>query len=223
MLVLGNRHLGPDIWSFSIPAFATCPGCSFPCLAVCTAMRGHYMHQAVRDFHRENWERSLDPPRFQRDMIREIKSRFVRDLRVHVAGDFYDVPYVQSWTRIVRRCRTTTFLAYTRSWRRPELLDPLVELSRLPNMRMFWSEDAQTGACDRPEGRRAFLCATAADELVVPREPILVFRDDTRSVRKWFGPAWVCPKEQGTPTLITCSACRRCLLPDPLPRNPRKP
>ncbi len=46
-----------------------------------------------------------------------------------------------------------------------------------------------------------------------------MFRTDTRVPRKWVGPVWICPKEQGIPNGLTCESCRRCFVPGPMPRG----
>jgi hypothetical protein len=171
--------------------------------------------------HRANWERALDDPAlFAKDMVDEVRYRRVIYLRIHVAGDFFSVLYIQAWTKIARSCPRVKFLFYTRSWRVPELLPPLLELARLPNVYAWWSEDRDSGSAVLPVGRRCFLCIDKADEALVPPGVDLVFREDTRAVKKWVNGVWVCPKENGTGAGITCSACMRCLRPGPLPLPP---
>ncbi len=219
MLTEGNTHLGKAIWTFSLPARSTCPGATPACLLACYALRFRFFVGPAPALHKRNWERSLEPQTFARDMIREIRRQGVAILRVHVAGDFYSVPYIHAWCRIARACHRVTFLFYTRSWTVPELVDPLVELASLDNVFAWWSEDRDTGPCLLPSGRRAFLCVTEADEALVPHDVDLVFRDKTRTPRKWVGPVWVCPKEQNVPHDLTCSSCRRCFEPGPMPRR----
>jgi hypothetical protein len=144
----------------------------------------------------------------------------VKSLRIHVAGDFYSVPYLQAWLTIARACPGVKFLFYTRSWRMPELLPHLLALASRPNVHAWWSEDRNSGSAVLPVGRRCFLCVDAADEALIPPGVDLVFREDTRAVRKWVGGAWVCPKENGTAAGITCSSCLRCLRPGSFPVPP---
>jgi hypothetical protein len=84
-----------------------------------------------------------------------------------------------------------TFLFYTRSWRVDELRPHLVELASLTNVYAWWSEDRDTGPAVLPVGRRAFHCVDAEDEALVPPGADLVFREDTRQVKKWVNGA--CP------------------------------
>ncbi len=148
-------------------------------------------------------------------MIAEIRFRRVKSVRIHVAGDFFSVEYAQAWLAIARRCKTTSFWFYTRAWRAQEICDMLTALASLPNVYAFWSEDRDTGPCDLPFGRRAFLCTTIQDELIVP-PGVLVFRQKTSAVRKFNNGSWVCAKEQGTKTGVTCSICKVCVSRAPM-------
>jgi hypothetical protein len=78
-------------------------------------------------------------------IITEIHRRGVHTLRIHVSGDFHDATYVHKWAAIARRCPQTTFYAYTRSWRVPSIVPALVALADRPNVRLWFSSDAETG------------------------------------------------------------------------------
>jgi hypothetical protein len=220
MLTLGNDHLGPNFWTFSIPAFSTCPGSTLACLSVCYALGFLFSVKRNLAKHKDNWERATAPDLFAKDLIREVRYKLVRVLRVHVAGDFFGVAYVKAWVKIAGTCKTVKFLFYTRSWRVEELRPHLTELATLPNVFAFWSEDRDSGPSLMPVGHRCFLCVDAEDEALVPPGVDLVFREDVRTARKWVNGAWVCPKEQGAGSAITCSSCLRCVLPGPFPIPP---
>lgn len=217
----GNAHVGWLIHTFSLPAFSTCPGSTLACLAGCYALGFLFSVKTTLRSHQANWERALDAPEaFAAEMVAEVRFKLVKYLRIHVARDFFGVAYVRAWTRVARSCPRVKFLFYTRSWRVPEILPHLLELAALPNVYAWWSEDRDTGSAVFPVGRRAFLCVDSADEALVPPGVDLVFRDDTRAVRKWVNGVWVCPKENGTGAGITCSSCMKCLLPGPFPVPP---
>ncbi len=217
LLQRGNTHLGDLIHTFTLPAMSTCPGATFACLLVCYALGFARYARSSLARHADNWERAKSLAEFEKAMVVEIRFRAVQVLRIHVGGDFHSVAYTKAWTRIAQRCPTTTFLFYTRSWRVPEIATALVELATLPNVAAWWSEDRDSGPGPLPGGRRCFLCVEAGDEALVPEGVDLVFREKTKSPRKWIGASWVCPKEQGTGARITCSTCRRCFLPGPMP------
>jgi Gene product 88 len=221
MLSLGNSHLGPHIHSFSLPAFSTCPGATLACLTACYALEFLFYVKTNLTKHQAHWERAEEPTQFTKDLIAEIRWRQVQILRIHVAGDFFGIAYIKAWIRIAKACKRVTFLFYTRSWRVAELRPHLIELASLPNVYAWWSEDRDTGPADLPVGRRCFLCVAAEDETLVP-PGVLVFREDTKAPRKWINGSWVCPKEQGAGGQVTCSACRRCFLADPLPLPPQE-
>jgi hypothetical protein len=216
MIYRGNTHLGPLIHTFSLPAFATCPGSTLACLAACYALGNLFRMGPSLRRYQANWENALDEAAFARSITAEIRWKLVKTLRIHVAGDFFSIAYIRAWIRIAKSCKQTRFLFYTRSWRVAELRPHLIELASLPNVFAWWSEDRDTGPADMPVGRRCFLCVEAADEALVP-PGVLVFREDVKTARKWLNGSWVCPKEQGTGSEVTCSSCLRCLVPGPLP------
>jgi hypothetical protein len=150
---------------------------------------------------------------FERRMIAEIRRRGVHVLRIHVSGDMYSSEYAMKWVRIARRCPRTSFYGYTRSYRIPEILPVLVELSRQKNVTLWWSVDAETGIPTTvpPNVHLAYLQTTAEDD---PGPSDIVFR--TRPLRGTpitrIGLSVVCPTENGTHQAenTTCTSCRRC-------------
>jgi hypothetical protein len=142
----------------------------------------------------------------------EVHRRGVHTLRIHVSGDFYDARYVEKWSAIARRCPRTIFYGYTRSWRVSSLLPALVALADRPNVRLWFSCDAETGLpLDLPLGVRVAYLQTDRHE-----EPTgdLIFR--VRPLRKLASPhptvPIVCPSEVTAPRPIgvTCTSCRLC-------------
>ncbi len=212
----GNSKLGTLIHHWSIPAviLAICVGASELCRKLCYAMRGHYNQRNVKDALLRNYEESLHDD-FVTRACGWIRQLFVRVIRIHASGEFYSATYVDKWSEIARRNPGVTFYAYTRSWRKAEILDRLVEFASLPNVALWFSCDRETGpAPEVPRVRRAFLMTDDAD---LPRFPVdLVFRDKDQSVLKWVGPTLVCPAENGI-TTTTCSQCQLCFRAKPMP------
>ncbi len=181
-------------------------------------MRGFFVMPSVAAMHAATLAASLEPG-FPRKMVRAILNAFARVVRIHVAGDFYDAAYVVKWIDVVRSCPDVTFFAYTRSWRVPEILEPLKELAALPNMHLWFSEDRQSGDSPYVPGVRvAFLVADALDEIMVPPHADLVFREKQHElvrpgIVKRVAGILVCPVEQSSPVsaTLTCSTCRICL------------
>jgi hypothetical protein len=142
----------------------------------------------------------------------EIHRRGVHILRIHVSGDFYDHTYALKWVTIARRCPRTTFYGYSRSWREPSILPTLVTLDHRPNVRLWFSCDAETGLpLDLPPGVRVAYLQTNRHE-----EPTgdLVFRvRPLRQLPASHPPlAVLCPSEVTTPrpSNVTCTSCRLC-------------
>lgn len=148
-------------------------------------------------------------------MVREIHDKKVRTLRVHAAGDFFDVTYIRRWQQIVARCPAVQFYAYTRSWQIPVLLDSLVDLAHAPNFHMWWSWDAAMPEPPQTPGVRICWLARTDDDLP-PRKVDLVFRADTEQPLKILGESRVCPVEQnvvgtsGQKPAFTCQTCALC-------------
>jgi hypothetical protein len=211
-LTRGNDKVGPDVFTFNLPAVLTCPGMSAACEA-CYARRGRWGFDTVQEALARNWEASREPF-FAERMIREIRQRRARVVRVHCSGDFYDLAYVRKWARVIRNVPGVRFYAYTRSWRRPGLRRAIEEqLVPLANLRLWYSADADTGLPDGlPPGVRVAWLMTEAEE-VIPDGVDLVFRVHRlrRRPAKRIGLALVCPPENGiTEGRIDCGRCGVC-------------
>jgi hypothetical protein len=220
-----NTKLGKAIYSFSVPAVATCPGRTDRCSRDCYATRGFFRMPNVAAAHAANL-RAARRPDFARRMTRAIDDAMARVVRVHVAGDFFAPAYVASWIEVARKSPGCLFYAYTRSWRVPWLLAPLLDLADLPNVQLWFSTDGETGPAPIAPGvRTAHLVTDAFDEAMTPAGTDLVFRERRHElVRqgqvKRIAGARVCPVEQGAgmQERVTCSSCRICWRP---PRDAR--
>ncbi len=224
MLQPGNKKLGPSIHSFSLPRIVTCPGATDVCKQVCYAGRGHFRHAGVKDSYEENL-RCVRRTSCVTDLVAEIRKKHVKCLRIHTSGDFMNTKYVNRWLEVVRRCRQTTFFAYTRSWRKPRMCHALEQLAAEPNVHLWWSTDQETHAKQgRPAlagGKIAYM-ATSADD-TVPAYADIVFRTYTTPVEKFKDGVFVCAAEQGVKpnrgAKITCSRCRVCFRGQCAPRT----
>lgn len=155
LLKLGtNTKLGKGIAGFSIPAVTTCPGRTKLCEGICYATSGFFRFKNVRNSLETSYEASRER-QFAVRIGQELRRRSsIKAVRIHPAGDFYSNEYTQKWIEIVRDNPDTQFWAYTRSWRRPDLVLKLNALSKLPNIELFASIDeetkAGTGPADKP-------------------------------------------------------------------------
>jgi hypothetical protein len=210
VLSRGNDKIGTAIFAFNLPAVDTCPGMSAACDS-CYAQRGRWVFPKVQEALRRNWEASRQSF-FAERMIREIRTRRVHVVRIHAAGDFYDARYIRCWAQVARNCFKTTFYAYTRSWQLSGLLAELERLAALPNVRLWYSADRDTGMpTGMPEGVRVAWLQEEADE-PVPDGVDLIFRVHRlrRRPAKRIGLTLVCPVEQGSGGNTTCTSCRVC-------------
>ncbi len=211
LLSRGNTKLGEGVFAFSIPAVLTCPGRTPLCQEACYARRGRFATGSIRSRLEENLGAS-GRPGFAARMIAEIRRRGVHILRVHVSGDFYDAGYVEAWCRIARMTPRVRLYCYSRSWRVPSILPALNDLSREPNMRLWWSLDRDTGwpASVPPGVNLAWLDDGEGAEGA--READLIFR--IRRLRPEVPTLYplrlVCTSERPGQGETTCSDCQKC-------------
>jgi hypothetical protein len=213
LLSRGNRKLGESIHCWSIAPVDTCPGRSALCERVCYARSGHFHLPSMQERLQQNLDAALARS-FEHLMAREVRRRRIHTLRIHVAGDFFSPEYTRKWLRIARRCPKTTFYAYTRSWRVPELAPVLAELAALPNLRLWYSADRETGVpAERPPGVEvAYLQTEPGEEIPEGVAVIFRLRHLRHEWRRRIGLAVVCPTETGLPRAAehTCTSCGRC-------------
>jgi hypothetical protein len=221
----GNGKLG-KIHTFSVPAGSCCPGQTTVCAKQCYAKAGRFRLENVKRHHIENLALARQPD-FVTRMCQEIVAKHVTRVRIHTAGDFFDWQYVEDWMRIAEMSPGVVFYAYTRSWRESEILPMLIELSRLPNVKLWWSVDSETHAVNGPPpavpGVRVAYMAVTDDE-PVPDYANLVFRVRRRTVQKRSNGVLVCPAENGVKTTkkVHCITCRLCWGDFALPRKQQK-
>ncbi len=162
----------------------------------------------VKSAHIKNF-RVSKTDRFTPWMITQLRDFCVTTLRVHVVGDYYNEEYIAKWMEITKRNRQVTFFAYTRSWHVPDLLEPLVELSREKNMRLWFSGDRDLPEPPKYRGIRS--CYLMEDDEDQPAyRTSLVFRDNQKTVLKYTdNGSPVCPYDNGV-TKVTCTKCKLC-------------
>jgi hypothetical protein len=221
MLVQGNSKLGRLIWGFSIPAGDTCPGKSERCDDRCYAQKGMFVMPAVKRAHARNLE-ATKMSDFADRIIEEIRKHKCSVVRIHVAGDYYSVAYIQKWHKIVKACPDVRFFTYTRSWRLPKLREAIEKYVKdCPNLRMWYSVDGETGNPVRvPKRVRTAYMAVAMHD--IPSNKMdLVFRDYgiRGAVQKRINGVLVCPPENGV-TDLTCEKCGICWQRTTVPKGP---
>ena len=181
------------------------------------------MSPAVANRLASNYEHAQSPT-FVADMSAFIRQSGARVVRIHVAGDFFDAPYIHKWRRIAMRFPATTFFAYTRSWREKRMRRSLHRLAGLKNCHLWFSADRDTHRLDgRPprwKGVRVAWMKRHPNEFV-PAYTDLVFRVYRGSVEKYINGRLVCPSENGTKPQfkITCTDCKLCYQQRAIPRK----
>lgn len=84
----GNAKVG-DVFTFSLPSRATCPGASKWCLKHCYAYRFERMRPACKRAYQRNLVLAQRPDEFVR-VVTGVMPRILSCMRIHVSGDFYD-------------------------------------------------------------------------------------------------------------------------------------
>lgn len=209
LLVTGNDKLGASIHGWSIPAIRTCPGRTQCCSSVCYATHGRFV--TTRSKQLMEWRLQQARQRdFADRMSEEVFRRGVLVLRVHVAGDFFTPTYTARWVEIATRSPHTRFFAYTRSWRVPKIEPYLRAFAGLPNVRLWYSADRESGLpASVPDGVRV---AWMQDSEAAPPGGDLVFQ--VPRLRRLSLPLAVpvCGQElpQGRARGVNCANCALC-------------
>lgn len=212
LLVIGNEKLSQSVAHFDIPAGLTCPGKSKICYRRCYARRSRYVFPQVKE--RLEWAYQQSKRKdFVNRMVDELYRKGIVLMRWHCAGDIYSPSYARKMLEIIGRSQHTTFWAYTRSYRVKTIYPVLEAISVMPNMKLWFSVDVETGMPKEiPDGVRIAHMQTEAWEDVKAAD--LIFLD--HPIRKERLPLEVvnkvCPaeipeeKEKG----LTCATCAKC-------------
>lgn len=212
LFVRGNTKLGKQVLTFSIPAVYTCPGRSKLCESICYATDGFFHMPNVRKSLEEKYELSKSD-NFAELVVNELSSYSDGLFRIHVAGDMYSKEYAEKWLYIVKHSPHIRFWVYTRSHRIPEIKKVIDKIAKLPNIRVFYSIDRETGLPKSypKQVRLAYMSVSETD--IPPHEADLVFRDDkarnTKQIRQ--NGVLVCVLENGKELKgLTCQTCSLC-------------
>lgn len=138
LLINGNSKLGKGVYTFStLPTNKTfnfdVNGVQFeikgtcPCSCKgCYATKSRYMFKSVV---RANGIKTVlamrDRDFVKRAIIAQIKADGVQVCRIHAAGDFFSIEYVNMWHDIIAECNTTVFWSYTKNAAAEKAFDDL--------------------------------------------------------------------------------------------------
>ena len=210
LIVEGNSKLAAGIWHFDLTPIRSCPGRSALCSSTCYARKGRFLYPQVRARLAWGYEQSKRDD-FVGRMADAIYRKGAMVFRWHCAGDVYSPAYAQKMYEVMEQSPQCGFFFYTRSWRVEKIEPHLRAMSFLPNCKVWYSADQETGAPgDLPEGVRvAWMQTDLGDE---PEGADLVFR--VPSLRKMPLPLAVtaCPTEtpDGKAKGTTCATCQIC-------------
>lgn len=191
----GSKFRTVFVWN--IPAVATCPGASETCLQYC-----YNADERKGLFPVEAWNENLAWYRNQPNMLmRQINSQLIQAegccaVRIHSSGDFFSGDYVEFWREIATVNLATSFWAYTRSWRIPELFEKLERFRKLPNVEIFASWDATM-----PSPPIQWRLSVVADDHLKPSNEEL-----------WGQRLFFCPEQIGR--VANCASCGFCMKHD---------
>lgn len=212
--------LSKRVYHWSMTAGPSCLGMTESvCGEICYAMKGFYRMPRNQRLY-DAYDELRKTASFTSLVRTQIALEQIDYVRIHTAGDFDSVDYIEKWHNIVAARKTTHFWAYTRSWRDiasekagEDLLKPLIALAKLPNFQMWWSCDRDTVAPPRnTPARRAYLAMSDND---LPRYKVdLVFRNERQDYRTSQASTAVCPAERKRATAgedrVNCFQCRWC-------------
>ena len=156
-----SKATGLRCFNFSIPAYKSLSGkvtCPFAkdCVKYCYAQKSFYKIPRNMQYQEERYELTKRSD-FVDIMIQEIISKRADVIRIHDAGDFYNVRYIHKWFEIANELPEVRFYAYTKSislFKLDTIKDIIPE-----NMDIIFSEGSKTDSLidfDRDRHARIF-------------------------------------------------------------------
>jgi len=135
-----NQKIGKGIGIFNLPYGITCPGKSDAC-KICYASKAERIYKTAKKKRQDNLSfiKKNGFNSFAQALIKEIKALKLKAIRIHESGDFYCQKYIDAWYKVIKACPDVKFLAYTKSYRVPNL--DFSKLKLLPNLNLFASTD----------------------------------------------------------------------------------
>jgi len=131
-----------EVWTYNLPAGRTCPASSAWCMENCYGRKGRFRFNKVNKIQLQHVEQTK-----QEDFVRKIAAEIQRVhlFRFHSSGDFYSVPYLEKAVDIAKKCPSTCFCIYTKTWRlNGRYNEALMKLGSLENVHLFASCDPST-------------------------------------------------------------------------------
>lgn len=200
--------------SFGLPAGRTCPGATAFCGACYGRNAEKYDATAALLAHNLRLLTEARTVPAMAGLLDEMVGRCVLELRrhgvpvhewvfrIHWDGDFFSVDYAEAWRQVVHAHPEVTFWAYTRSFRPP--VDVVPVLRKCSNLALYLSVDEHN----------------AKDATTLhPEQPVAWCAEDYRTARSlarsYRREAIVCPENAGRIPLMSegrgaCVECAVC-------------
>ncbi len=113
LLTRGNSKLDKSIFNWSITPIKSCLNCE-DCKKSCYAIKSYRFYPTVK----LAWDRNLILAKngdFVSMVVNQLKkARTCKAVRIHVAGDFFDQNYINSWEKIILLFPNIKFYCYSK-------------------------------------------------------------------------------------------------------------
>lgn len=118
LLKPGNAKLDKSILIFSLPPVITCPNCK-DCAKGCYALKDYNgMHRhVVKPAWDYNFEIAKQTDLFIATMCEELQHTTKKAVRLHGAGDFFSIEYINAWHEIATKNPEIKFFTYTKTYK----------------------------------------------------------------------------------------------------------
>lgn len=203
--------------SLGLPSGKTCPGQTPWCKDICYGANAEHGYAGVEPALQRNLDLLLEAGTTEgmTKLLTEAVRKFSlaagrwqlppadRVFRIHWDGDFFSLDYASAWAHTIRSYPGIAFWAYTRSFREPLNVVPI--LAGIPNLALYLSADEHN--------------IEAAVDMVEQYPDVHLARcgttyDEARELSE--RPAVVCPENDGRMALMNggrgaCVDCRLCI------------
>lgn len=169
---MGNSDYGLELtnnskvgWAFSLSRSETCINATEICKTLCYGNGIRYQSEPQRAKRRRNYRtvqlllQEGGPELLAENLLMLVDQARPRDwlaarvrgtrpaipwtIRIHDVGDFFSVPYVQAWQKVVNSRAQCSFWFYTRSFLDEGIFEALCELAALTNCQGWLSVDSE--------------------------------------------------------------------------------
>ena len=128
----GNSKLSKTIGCWSITPIKSCLNCE-QCKKSCYALSPYRRWETVRQAWDKRFQLAKNNEHIGLINLQLKRTRKIKTVRIHVAGDFFSQDYVDSWIEIARANPLKKFYSYSKVF---DLLD-LSNIENLPNVNLI--------------------------------------------------------------------------------------